>query len=182
MKQTLNSHPEEEPNREIAALMESERPHLLRYACYRLGNTDDAEDAVQDIFLQLHTKRQDAGGQPLADLRSYLYRSLSNFCTDRLRRRQVREFVPIEQVSHICEEQVENFEREFRLISTLLAGIPEEQAEVIRLRIHGNNSFSDMPPFWTFRSRPPNPDSSTESKKSEKESNPKVQNPKNRTS
>ena len=137
MKQTLNSHPEEEPNREIAALMESERPHLLRYACYRLGdeeegadtssglgNVDDAEDAVQDIFLQLHTKRQDAGGQPLADLRSYLYRSLSNFCTDRLRRRQVRAFVPIEQVSHICEEQVENFEREFRLISTLLAGIP----------------------------------------------------------
>ena len=64
MKQTLNSHPEEEPNREIAALMESERPHLLRYACYRLGNADDAEDAVQDIFLQLHTKRQDAGGSP----------------------------------------------------------------------------------------------------------------------
>ena len=64
MKQTLNSHPEEEPNREIAALMESERPHLLQYACYRLGNVDDAEDAVQDIFLQLHTKRQDAGGQP----------------------------------------------------------------------------------------------------------------------
>ena len=57
MKQTLNSHPEEEPNREIAALMESERPHLLRYACYRLGNVDDAEDAVQDIFLQLHTKK-----------------------------------------------------------------------------------------------------------------------------
>ena len=119
MKQTLNSHPEEEPNREIAALMESERPHLLRYACYRLGNADDAEDAVQDIFLQLHTKRQDAEGQPLADLRSYLYRSLSNFCTDRLRRRQVREFVPIEQVSHICEEQVENFEREFRLLSLI---------------------------------------------------------------
>ena len=158
MKQTLNSHPEEEPNREIAALMESERPHLLRYACYRLGNADDAEDAVQDIFLQLHTKRQDAGGQPLADLRSYLYRSLSNFCTDRLRRRQVRAFVPIEQVSHICEEQVENFEREIRLISTLLAGIPEEQAEVIRLRIHGNNSFSDIAaildiPVTTAKSR-----------------------------
>lgn len=158
MKQTLNSHPEEEPNREIAALMESERPHLLQYACYRLGNADDAEDAVQDIFLQLHTKRQDAGGQPLADLRSYIYRSLSNFCTDRLRRRQVRAFVPIEQVSHICEEQVENFEREFRLISTLLAGIPEEQAEVIRLRIHGNNSFSDIAaildiPVTTAKSR-----------------------------
>ncbi len=94
----------------------------------------------------------------MADLCSYLYRSLSNFCTDRLRRRQVRAFVPIEQVSHICEEQVENFEREFRLISTLLAGIPEEQAEVIRLRIHGNNSFSDIAaildiPVTTAKSR-----------------------------
>lgn len=57
MKQTLNNHPEKKPHREIAALMESERPHLLRYACYRLGNADDAEDAVQDIFLQLHTKK-----------------------------------------------------------------------------------------------------------------------------
>ena len=59
---------------------------------------------------------------------------------------------------HICEEQVENFEREFRLISTLLAGIPEEQAEVIRLRIHGNNSFSDIAaildiPVTTAKSR-----------------------------
>ena len=54
MKQPLNNHPEKKPHREIAALMESERPHLLRYACYRLGNADDAEDAVQDIFLQLH--------------------------------------------------------------------------------------------------------------------------------
>ena len=99
-----------------------------------------------------------------------------------LRRRQVREFVPIEQVSHICEEQVENFEREFRLISTLLAGIPEEQAEVIRLRIHGNNSFSDIAaildiPVTTAKSR-----FQYGIEKSEKESNPKVQNPKNRTS
>ena len=97
MKQTLNNHPEKKPHREIAALMESERPHLLRYACYRLGNADDAEDAVQDIFLQLHTKKQDAGGHPLANLRSYLYRSLSNFCTDRLRRRQTRQFVPTQK-------------------------------------------------------------------------------------
>ena len=57
MKQTLNNHPEKKPHREIAALIESERPHLLRYACYRLGNADDAEDAVQDIFLQAEVIR-----------------------------------------------------------------------------------------------------------------------------
>lgn len=178
MKQTLNSHPEEEPNREIAALMESERPHLLRYACYRLGNADDAEDAVQDIFLQLHTKRQDAGGQPLADLRSYLYRSLSNFCTDRLRRRQVREFVPIEQVSHICEEQVENFNESSGLSRPCWRESPKNKPKSSGSASTATTVSQTLPPFWTFRSRPPNPDSSTESKKSEKESNPKVQNPK----
>ena len=103
-------------------------------------------------------KKQDAGGHPLANLRSYLYRSLSNFCTDRLRRRQTRQFVPIEQATHVSEEKAENFEQEFQLISTLLAGIPEEQAEVIRLRIHGNNSFSDIAaildiPVTTAKSR-----------------------------
>ena len=77
---------------------------------------------------------------------------------------------------------VENFEREFRLISTLLAGIPEEQAEVIRLRIHGNNSFSDIAAILDIPVTTAKSHSSTESKKSEKESNPKVQNPKNRTS
>ena len=157
------TNPKQPSGKETASgnspLMESERPHLLRYACYRLGNADDAEDAVQDIFLQLHTKKQDAGGHPLAnDLRSYLYRSLSNFCTDRLRRRQTRQFVPIEQATHVSEEKAENFEQEFQLISTLLAGIPEEQAEVIRLRIHGNNSFSDIAaildiPVTTAKSR-----------------------------
>ena len=33
-------------NKEMELLMESERPGLLQYACYRLGSSDDAEDAV----------------------------------------------------------------------------------------------------------------------------------------
>lgn len=158
MRTFINQSPKGIPNADIAALMEAERPHLLRYACYRLGNRDDAEDAVQDVFLQLHDKQRDAQGRPLARPRNYLYRSLSNVCTDRLRRLQSRQFIPIEQAAHLCEEQAESFEQEFRRISALLAAIPDEQAEVIRLRLHGGNSFADIAdilglPVSTVKSR-----------------------------
>ena len=142
MRTFINPSPQGIPDADIAALMEAERPHLLRYACYRLGNSDDAEDAVQE----------------LAQPRNYLYRSLSNVCTDRLRRLRSRQFIPIEQAAHLCEEQAESFEQEFRRISALLAAIPDEQAEVIRLRLHGGNSFADIAdilelPVSTVKSR-----------------------------
>lgn len=131
-------------NTDMGLLMKAERTNLLRYACYRLGDPDDAEDAVQDIFIRLHARQQEAEGKPLSNLRSYLYRSLSNICTDRLRRRHTRVLVPIEQAAQVCEEPTENFEQEFQMISRLLSCIPEEQAEVIRLRLHGGNSFADI--------------------------------------
>lgn len=65
---------------------------------------------------------------------------------------------PLEQAIHLCDEQPDDFEQEFRKITTLLAAIPDEQAEVIRLRIHGDNSFTDIAailelPVSTVKSR-----------------------------
>ena len=158
MKIFTHKKPKEATAHGLAALMATERPHLLRYACYRLGNPDDAQDAVQDTFLLLHNRQQDAHGQPLSQPRHYLYRSLSNICTDRLRQHQTRQFIPLEQAAHLCDEQPDDFEQEFRKIATLLAAIPDEQAEVIRLRIHGDNSFTDIAailelPVSTVKSR-----------------------------
>ncbi len=158
MKIFTHKKPQEATAHGLTALMATERPHLLRYACYRLGNPDDAQDAVQDTFLLLHNRQQDAHGQPLFQPRHYLYRCLSNICTDRLRRHQTRQFIPLEQAIHLCDEQPDDFEQEFRKITTLLAAIPDEQAEVIRLRIHGDNSFTDIAailelPVSTVKSR-----------------------------
>ena len=33
---------------ELAELLRREQPQFMRYACYRLGDTDDAKDALQD--------------------------------------------------------------------------------------------------------------------------------------
>ena len=143
MKQESIINNEDEQSRELAELIEAERTHLLRYACYRIGNLADAEDAVQDIFVQLHTREQEHKGQTPANMRNYLNRSLANLCTARLRR-QCLQFVSLELVTNYSENIPEDFEQEFCLISTLLATIPEEQAEVIRLRIHSDKSFTEI--------------------------------------
>ena len=66
--------------------MQSERPNMLRYAHYRLGSREDAEDAVQDAFLMLCNREYDVGCDDIANLRNYLFRMLSNLCATRLRR------------------------------------------------------------------------------------------------
>lgn len=64
----------------LADAFKVERPHLLRYACYRLGNEDDAKDVLQDTFLRLHTRIADADDLQISNLRSYIFRTLTNVC------------------------------------------------------------------------------------------------------
>ena len=59
----------------LADAFKAERPHLLRYACYRLGNEDDAKDVLQDTFLRLHTRIADADDLQINNLRSYIFRT-----------------------------------------------------------------------------------------------------------
>lgn len=158
MRLETNINDEDVLSHELAELIESERPHLLQYACYRIGNLADAEDAIQDIFVQLHTKERDSRGRTLTNMRNYLYRSLANLCTDRFRRTQSFQLIPLEQVTNYIDDAPEDFEQEFLFISKLLASIPEEQAEVIRLRIHSDKSFADIAeilelPISTIKSR-----------------------------
>ena len=56
----------------LADAFKAERPHLLRYACYKLGNEDDAKDVLQDTFLRLHTRIADADDLQINNLRSYI--------------------------------------------------------------------------------------------------------------
>ena len=144
-------------NPELEQLMEAERPRLLQYACYRLGNRDDAEDALQDVFISLHQRLRESG-RDVYNLTSYLYRSLANLCVSRQRRSEHVSFVTLDGQVELSDSVQEDFEQEFRRISRLLAKIPEEQAEVIRLRFYGDKSFREIAeildlPITTVKSR-----------------------------
>lgn len=63
------------------------RPRMMSIAYRMLGSVADAEDAVQDAFLRLHT----AGG--IASVEGFLVRVTTRLCIDRLRSRQRIEYV-----------------------------------------------------------------------------------------
>lgn len=63
----------------LSAVYMAQRPVLLRLLTARLGNADEAEEVVQELWLRL--QRSKPG--PIADPAAYLFRMASNLATDR---------------------------------------------------------------------------------------------------
>ena len=129
---------------QLARLMEEEKENLYRYACYRLGDEAEVEDVLQEVFLTLCDKAHLLA--EVKDMRNYLFRTLTNQCGMLLRKLQKREEMMVDDWSRLQVQDVEpqNFEQEFLLIDSLLATLPTEQSEVIRLHIHGGRTFVDI--------------------------------------
>lgn len=138
----------------LEQLMADERQRLLRYACCRLGNGEDAEDAVQDLFLQLHelmekTDGNDSLSTDIKNPMAYLYRSLMNLCISKQRSAGRIRMISLTDKNGenfktpSCDEENE-MEHEYHRICQLLETIPDEQAEVIRLRFYGDKSFKEI--------------------------------------
>lgn len=143
---------------ELSGFVKTEGANLRRYACCRLGDTGDAEDAVQDAFLKLYLHVSEAGVSRINDIRCYLFKTLSNICTTRLQQQSRHRTIPLSGKLDLAEPQDEGHGQDLRRIGRLLAQIPESQAEVIRLRIYGNNSFAEIAgilavPLPTVKSR-----------------------------
>ena len=144
-------------NNETEQLVAAERQGLLQYACYRLGNIDDAEDAVQDVFIKMH-QRLSEDNKEIKNLPAYLYRTLANLCISRQREAKRMPIVPLDRQPEPVAAETEDFEQEYQRINRLLSEIPDEQAEVIRLRYYGDKSFQEIAdilgiPLTTAKSR-----------------------------
>jgi RNA polymerase sigma-70 factor (ECF subfamily) len=123
---------------EFASLVEDYADRLVRYAFRQVGHVQDAEDIVQDVFAKVFAI--DRHGQ-VVSVGPYLYRSVGNACTDLLRCRTrsavVGEDVRFEQFSTAgagpleAAQAAEDRDR----AEAILARLPPEQAEVIRLRV-----------------------------------------------
>ncbi len=85
---------------EVAALVDAYAGRLVRYAFRQLGDYQDAEDVVQQVFVRAFVDQSNR--RKVSAVGPYLYRSVANGCTDLLRRRDCaavfREEISTEQL------------------------------------------------------------------------------------
>jgi len=124
---------------EVSALVDAYAGRLVRYAFRRLGDYQDAEDVVQQVFVRALVER--SGHRAVSTVGAYLYRSVGNACLDLLRKRNsaavMREKVGREEAAEGSDDPAEIAQAAegLRRAESLLARLPQEQAEAIRLRV-----------------------------------------------
>ncbi|MCF0167319.1 MAG: sigma-70 family RNA polymerase sigma factor [Bacteroidales bacterium] len=127
--------------KDLERLICKEQDRLFRFAYMRTGNRPDAEDIVQEVFLKLFQSNEKLGY--IRTPKHYLLRAVSNACNDYLRRRRYN-LVPIEQAIHAIAEEDSDIHDEYIRISALLESLPEEQAEIVRLRCSDGLKFREI--------------------------------------
>ena len=140
----------------FAEIVRRYQPALQRVAVSRLGRTDWAEDAVQETFLSAFRSLRTYDSR--YSFRTWLWTILLNQCRRQYRqhREEQNDLGPgsLNETSFKLLKEVagreaspaarlESAERK-RLLEQLLAGLPETQADALRLRFFGGLKFQEI--------------------------------------
>ncbi len=118
-------------------------PRLKKYAQYFLRDEQEADDLVQDVFIQLWKEQKKL--DQCQNIPSYSFTLLRNKCLDHLRRKVVEEkylsrqaFLETEELYHLSFEGTGEFitmeEILHRELLKLIAGMPEKCGIAFRLK------------------------------------------------
>ena len=114
--------------------------NLCLYALNYLETEADAEDIVQDVLLRLF--HSDCNLDRIDDVERYLWRAIANRCCDYHRHRR-NATLPTERAAALADDSGDQeLREEYERIAGLLATLPEEQAEVIRLKTSDSLTFA----------------------------------------
>ncbi len=109
----------------FAAVYDRYADMLYRIALSYLGQRENAEDAVHDVFVrwwQVTPLVKDAEHE-----RAWLIRATVNRCTDIARRNKIRRYEPLESVEYLAAPEPEE------TVVHLVSGLPEKLRSVILL-------------------------------------------------
>lgn len=111
----------------LERIVDRRQDSLYRFAYIRTGSQADAEDIVQDV---------------IDDVERYLWRAIANRCCDYHRHRR-NATLPTERAAALADDSGDQeLREEYERIAGLLATLPEEQAEVIRLKTSDSLTFA----------------------------------------
>lgn len=130
---------------------------LFRFAFFRVGSMPDSQDIVQNVFIKMYHDKTDLSA--INNVKAYLFRSVSNSCIDYLRRKNKHRSVSLDTViAKADDEDEKKLIHEYERIEKLMAEIPAEQAEIIKMKTINNLSFVSIAdilgiPLTTVKSR-----------------------------
>ena len=126
------------PDRErVRTLYEQHGPVLLAYALSLVRNRSAAEDVLHQVFTKLLQRNVVINGQPL----HYLYRAIRNTALN-YRRQHARELELAPSGSWL--ESPPGFDEAGLALHTALEELPDEQREVMILRVWGHMTFEEV--------------------------------------
>ena len=121
-------------------------PRLQRVASRLLGNAEDAEDMVQEVYMKLWSKRDAL--PDVKDVEAYCVTLTKNMCIDRLRMAEA-EKADVDEVPTMLvatddvEAQVERHDA-VEQVKQIIETLPEHQQQVITLRDMEDCSFEEI--------------------------------------
>jgi RNA polymerase sigma-70 factor (ECF subfamily) len=118
-------------------LVDAQADALFRFALSLTADEHDAEDAVQDAFERLWTRRHDV--DPTKS-KSYLFTTVHHRCIDLLRRRKPR--TPLDP-AHAVASDVPPHDVQ-ALLHRALDGLSEVQRSVVLLRDYEGYSYQEI--------------------------------------
>ena len=121
-------------------------PRLQRVALRLLGNAEDAEDMVQEVYMKLWSKRDAL--PDVQDVEAYCVTLTKNMCIDRLRmaeadKADVDEVPTMLAATDDVEAQVERRDA-VEQVKQIIETLPEHQQQVITLRDMEDCSFEEI--------------------------------------
>lgn len=127
-------------------LIERHATYLHRVAYRLLLNTEDAEDAVQDVFTRYWQKPQNWNPEKSngATFRTWLTQSVINACRDRLRKQQPTSLEEVaEQPARDNTEKVVMLRQMGAHLAKGMAQLPERQREAVVLCLCEDYSMNE---------------------------------------
>ena len=118
---------------------------FYRVAYYLLESEEDAEDALQELYLKLWAAR--SGLSAVQNPSAYGISMLKNICIDRIRKRMVRKAEPLDKVPHPEDTHTESrtdIKDALRYLLQEMEKLPDKQRMVIRMRAVEGLEYEDI--------------------------------------
>ncbi|MGE0175116.1 MAG: RNA polymerase sigma factor [Oligoflexales bacterium] len=112
---------------------------IYKFFLSRIGNRTEAEEAFQDTFLRLH--RSIMTYDPAQRALPWVFAIATNVLIDRSKKRSKIKF---EELERSCDPSFEASFMAREELQTILAGLSEEERELLERRLLGNEAFDDI--------------------------------------